>query len=198
MNNFSYRNKEGNKLEILFKNETKFGEEQEQILKRFLIFKCKNIKFLFVYFLVISAFAISIALYINNSNKYLESQGYNSYEKMLIGVSIAIIFLIAMIIIMADKARKNKKKQAVRKEVLNTYEFHEEYLVVSRDTITSKIVFKEMGDIKDVCKYKGYIFIRPVKNGAWMINENGFTEGNKDDFDEYVQDRFNKKIKYYN
>ena len=185
-------------MEILFKNETKFGEEQEQILKRFLIFKCKNIKFLFVYFLVISAFAISIALYINNSNKYLESQGYNSYEKMLIGVSIAIIFLIAMIIIMADKARKNKKKQAVRKEVLNTYEFHEEYLVVSRDTITSKIVFKEMGDIKDVCKYKGYIFIRPVKNGAWMINENGFTEGNKDDFDEYVQDRFNKKIKYYN
>ena len=181
-------------MEILFENETEFGKIERKIFKKFIYLKYDILFILFNYSIIFTIVIVSLSIYflIWIIWRFIEEEIY----------ILALVFSAAIIFGIITRIRDEKKKQE-KKLYKFKYEFYDEYITIHVNNIsntfisTNKIHFKEIF-IKDICEYKGYIFLMQSKIKGWIINENNFTIGNKEEFNRYIQDKFNRKIKYYN
>jgi hypothetical protein len=175
-------------MNILFENETELRKEENKIFRKFIFSKYIKLNFLSI---LIELFIIFIAIcfFVGLIWSLIK-------EGVYIG---ALIFLLAIVFGVIKSKRDSKKEEKVYRY---KYEFYEEYVTIHINNLTntlisdSKITFSELG-IKDINKYNGYIFLMNSAKGGWMINENTFTIGNKEDFEKYIQEKFNKKLKCY-
>lgn len=230
-------------MELLFKNETKFGEEEQNIFKRFFFFKYNNDSLLLVPVFIIFFSILAILSIIFLIKRFVDNGEIAMSNIMILAVSIMFITIILNGIFKKDVQRNiaivvlifftillvvniftlvqvirdnrtisivplviyfiiiiwaiisilgTKQKQSLKKEIIWSYEFYDEYMMIITDISTLKIIYKEQDFVKNICKYKGYIFLIQSEKSGWMINENNFTVGEKEDFDKYLQDKFNK------
>lgn len=181
-------------MDILFENESEWGKIEIKILKKFVFLKY-DMSIILNSSVIFSIVAGLFVLVLFTSAIWALIQ-----EKVYFGAFV----LTAVIILAIIKGIKdNKKKQDKIDKYIVKYEFYNEYVVINTQNInsqsitTSKIYYNEIL-IENICIYKGYIFFMMPEKHFWIINENTFTLGDKDEFQKFISDKFNKKVKKYN
>lgn len=170
---------------ILFENETKFTKEVLQDFSKFIYLKYNKFRywaaiifsFLFLIFGIYGAI-IQIITY-----KTIP----NTFSIVFISFFSIIIFVLIKI------AKGNIKVQEKTKDIIYNYKFTEEYIFISTELATEKILYTNLNNIQNVCNTEKYIYIMINKKVGYIIDKNGFKNYDEKEFLNYIQNKFKEK-----
>ena len=106
---------------------------------------------------------------------------------------IFILVFISIIMVMIKLAKGNVKIEENNKDVLYKYEFSNDYLLISTELASQKILYNDLKNIQNVCNTEKYIYIMINKRAGYIIDKNGFDNYNEQDFTDYMKDKFKDK-----
>lgn len=173
---------------ILYKNETVLNKNNLQNFSKFVWLQYNKFKYwaiiifstLFLIFGIVGAIGQVIR-----------------FQRIPNAFTLVFILIFASIIIAMIKiAKGNIKIDEKNKDTLYKYEFSNDYLLISTELTNQKILYADSSNIQNVCNTAKYIYIMFNKKTGYIIDKNGFTNFNEQDFTEYLTNKF--KTKYIN
>lgn len=94
---------------------------------------------------------------------------------------------------MIKLAKGNVKTKEKNKDVLFKYEFSNDYLLISTELASQKLLYTDISNIQNVCNTEKYIYIMLNKRSGYIINKSGFNNYDEQDFTDYLKDKFKDK-----
>lgn len=170
-----------NNEDILFENETNFTKEVLQDFSKFINLKYNKFKYwetiIFSFlFLILGIYGAMVQIIIYRARPTIISLVF-------------ILFFLQILVLMIKKPKGNIK---VKEKNIN-YKFTEEYLFISTELATQKILYTNLNDIQNVCNTEKYIYIMINKKLGYIIDKNSFKNYNEKEFLNYIQDKFKEK-----
>ena len=175
--------------EVLFKNTSRLNEEELLVFQNYALKK------------TIITMAIAIVAVFALAGVGL------CFLELYLGITVIVAGLLGGVVLfpymMKDSMKKQNKLMLGDKKYLNTFEFYNDYIIISNETTSSLT----SNDYKEEAKsrvtyeslfrvdiYKTYIFIYINKAQSFVLNQRGMTKGVVDDLIQFLKSKGLKVI----
>lgn len=168
-------------MEKLFENRTKFSQKEYDIfLESYKNEFEKSDYGYIVYYIVFFGFCMILAF----------MQG-----EIILGITLLVglgIYLWFKIIRSNKLVEKTKKSQKVSGNFVNKYEFYKNYFKVENSEGKTQILYFKLYRVVET---KSYFYIYISRQYAYIVSKLGFTEGNSENFSEFIKKKVHMRYK---
>lgn len=171
--------------EILYKNETKLNKDILQNFSKFIWMQYNKFKYWVI--IIFSTLFLIFGIFGGIGQVIRFQRIPNTFTLIFILVFASII------IVMIKVAKGNVKIEENNKDVVYKYEFSNDYLLISTELTSQKILYNDLNNIQNVCNTEKYIYIMINKRAGYIIDKNGFNNYNEQDFADYMKGKFKDK-----
>ena len=175
--------------EVLFKNTSRLNEEELLVFQNYALKK------------TIITMAIAIVAVFALAGVGL------CFLELYLGITVIVAGLLGGVVLfpymMKDSMKKQNKLMLGDKKYLNTFEFYNDYIIISNETTSSLTSndYKEEANSRVTYEslfrvdiYKTYIFIYINKAQSFVLNQRGMTKGVVDDLIQFLKSKGLKVI----
>lgn len=170
---------------ILYKNETKLNKDNLQNFSKFIWLQYNKFKY---WAIIIFSTLFLIFGIVGGIGQVIRFQRIPNTFTLIF-----ILVFASIIIVMIKLGKGNVKTEENSKGALYKYEFCNNYLLISTDLASQKILYNDLNNIQNVCNTEKYIYIMINKRVGYIIDKNGFNNYNEQDFTDYMKDKFKDK-----
>ncbi len=170
---------------ILYKNETIFNKENLQNFSKFVWLQYNKFKY---WATIIFSTLFLILGIIGGIGQVIRFQRIPNTFTLIF-----ILIFASIIIVMIKFARGNVKIEEKNKDTLFKFEFSNDYLLISTELASQKILYNDLSNIQNVCNTEKYIYIMINKRAGYIIDKKGFNNYDEQNFTDYLKDKFKDK-----
>lgn len=168
--------------EVLFKNTTDVNESCKGDFIQFIWLGYNKYKYWTIMILVvINLLLLGVCRIINQIRIYGKITTSS--------VAFLVVYLLIFFIVLWLPNRKGKSNA----NIVYNYEFFDEYMQISSQLATEKILYTNTNIIKSVCNTEKYIYFMLSGATGFIIDKSGFDSYDEGAFKSYIENKFNDK-----
>lgn len=170
---------------ILYKNKTIYNKENCKNFVRFILLQYNKFKY---WATIILSTLFLITCIIGGIKQIIRFQKIPNTTTLFF-----ILFFTSIIITMIKLAKGNVKIKDNLKDIIYKYDFSDDYLLISTELSTQKILYADLKNIQNVCNTEKYMYIMFTKRTGYIIDKSGFNNYNEQEFKNYMKNKFRSK-----
>lgn len=170
---------------ILYKNETIYNKENLRNFSKFIWLQYNKFKY---WAIIIFSTLFLIFSIVGGIGQVIRFQRIpNTF------ILIFILVFASIIMVMIKLVKGNVKIEENNKDALYQYDFSNNYLLISTELASQKILYNDLNNIQNVCNTEKYIYIMINKKTGYIIDKSGFDNYMEQDFTNYIKGKFKDK-----
>lgn len=170
---------------ILYKNETIYNKENLQNFSKFIWLQYNKFKYWAI--IVFSTLFLIFGM-VGGIGQVIRFQRIPNTFTLIF-----ILVFASIIMVMIKLAKGNVKIEENNKDTLYKYDFSSNYLLISTELTSQKILYTDLNNIQNVCNTEKYIYIMINKRTGYIIDKSGFNNYIEQDFTDYMKCKFKDK-----
>ena len=170
---------------ILYKNETIYNKENLRNFSKFIWLQYNKFKY---WAIIIFSTLFLIFSIVGGIGQVIRFQRIpNTF------ILIFILVFASIIMVMIKLVKGNVKIEENNKDALYQYDFSNNYLLISTELASQKILYNDLNNIQNVCNTEKYIYIMINKKTGYIIDKSGLDNYMEQDFRNYIKGKFKDK-----